>query len=709
MHIKESLVIPAPPDAVWSVGGDVGRIADWVPALEESHLEGDVRRLRLAGRSGDATERIVERDDPQRYYVYDYLSGPLPLKLYRSRFEVLDHADGSEVVWTAELEAKSADAEAGLAGVISQTYQAGLAELSRRVVGDIVPKAELLLEREISAPRAIVAALADAGVNLVFGMPGGYTGAIFAALHQHPTIRVIQVREEAIGSIAAEAVGRLTGKPVVVMGQGEWIVGNAGQGLLEALLGSSPVIAITDMSEGGSLSHHGYYQSGSGDYGSWDAKNALEAVTKRTFVARTPAQAVQMTQLAIKHAVTGTPGPVAVVLPSSALEGKVGPNTAPRLYSSKHYYSAPSSSAVSEIERVARIVGQAERPVIIAGNGVRVSGATAELAAVAERFGAYVATTAAGKGVYDETAPLGLGVMGTFGTRRANASIAMADVVLAVGTRLAPIDTADETPNLLDPTKQTLIQVDIEPLNAGWTYPAAVSLIGDAAAVLSQLATAPVAPREPWEAPTAPEPAIDEDRASSADVPFHPQAVIRILQEEWPQDGIVTNDAGENRLFMLHWFKSAGTGGYLMPAGGGGMGYALPAALGAKIAAPERPVLAVCGDGGFAVSVSALMTAAQEHVPMVVLVLNNAALGWVANGMGKRAVAAHFMNFDHAEIARSMGCDGVRVGTPDELRKALAAARTTDRPVLIDVPVNMATSFRDIVQPLSSDRWKAGE
>lgn len=583
-------------------------------------------------------------------------------------------------------------------------------EIAASTVIPVPPlKAQPLLERDISAPRAIVAALADAGVELVFGMPGGYTGSIFAALHQHPTIRVVQVREEAIGSIAAEAVGRLTGKPVVVMGQGEWIVGNAGQGLLEALLGSSPVIAITDMSEGGALSHHGYYQSGSGDYGSWDAKNALEAVTKRTFVARDPAQAVQMTQLAIKHATTGTPGPVAVVLPSAALEGKVGPNTSPRLYSSKHYFSAPASSGEPEITAVAEILQRAERPVIIAGNGVRVSGATAQLATFAEHIGAYVATSAAGKGVYDETAPLGLGVMGTFGTPRANAAVATADVVLAVGTRLGPIDTADETPNLLDPTKQTLIQVDVEPLNAGWTYPAAATLIGDAAAVLSRLTTASPARRDPWELPTTPGRQVDEERALSTDVPLHPQAVIRTLQEEWPRDGVITNDAGENRLFMLHWFKSAGTGGYLMPAGGGGMGYAVPAALGAKIAEPHRPIIAVCGDGGFAVSVSALMTAAQENVPLVVLVLNNAALGWVANGMGKRAVAAHFMDFDHAEIARSMGCEGVRVESPEELRKALVTARTTDRPLVIDVPVNMETSFRDIVQPLSSDRWKAGE
>ena len=115
--------------------------------------------------------------------------------------------------------------------------------------------------------------------------------------------------------------GGLTGQPVVVMGQGEWIAGNAGQGFLEALLGSAPVLVLTEMSDGGPLSHHGYYQSGTGDYGSWDAVSALRGVTKRVMVSHDPAQAVQHTQLAIKHALTGEPGPVAVIYHGDALKG----------------------------------------------------------------------------------------------------------------------------------------------------------------------------------------------------------------------------------------------------------------------------------------------------------------------------------------------------------------------------------------------------
>ena len=144
--------------------------------------------------------------------------------------------------------------------------------------------AEPLLEDETRVADAIVAAMADAGIEYVVGIPGGLTGPIWRALHEHPTIRPVLVREESLGSYMAEAYGRLSGRPLVVMGQGEWIVGNAGQGYLESLLGSSPMLILTEMTDGGPLSHHRSYQGGSGDFGAWDAKKALEGVTKRVMV-----------------------------------------------------------------------------------------------------------------------------------------------------------------------------------------------------------------------------------------------------------------------------------------------------------------------------------------------------------------------------------------------------------------------------------------
>jgi acetolactate synthase-1/2/3 large subunit len=574
----------------------------------------------------------------------------------------------------------------------------------------------ILEERYVSD--AIVDALAQGGVRYVLGMPGGLTGPLWKSLYRHPTIRTVQVREESIGALMAEAYGRFTGSPAVVMGQGEWIVGNAGQAYLEALLGSSPLLILTEMSDGASLSHHAPYQSGTGDYGTWDVRQALGGLTKRVMVSYSPVQAVQHTQLALKHALTGQPGPVGVVFHSSSLRGRVGPDTAPRIYDTRAYLPT-KSRAVDELEvrSAAEALCESKRPVVVAGNGVRLGRATDQLARLATHLGLPVATTASGKGVFPETDPLALGVIGGFGWATANYVVGQADLVLAVGTKLGPSDTIDENTALLDPTRQTMIQIDVEPLNCGWTFPVDHVLIGEAGFVMSRLEEAVLA--DPRFALASGGARVEEARLHHGQfaatkggpsdlAPFEPQIAIGIMEASLPEDVVITCDARENRLFMMQWYRSKARGEYLQPAAGGGMGYAVPAAMGAKLAEPGRPVLAVCGDGGFAMSIHALMTAVQEHLPIGVLIFNNGALGWVLHSMGSTAVAAEFAEFDHAQIARSLGCEGVTVASADDLRVALKDLTTITAPLVIDVPITLATSFRDIAHELLIPRQPAG-
>jgi acetolactate synthase-1/2/3 large subunit len=570
--------------------------------------------------------------------------------------------------------------------------------------------------KEIHVCQAIVSVLAEAQIDYVLGIPGGYTANLFPWFFGHPTIRVIQVREESIGAIMADAYGRLTGRPVVVMGQGEWISGNAGQGLMEALLGSSPVLVLTEMTEGGALSHHGNYQSGSGDYGNWDAVTALRGVTKRVMVSHYPAQAVQHTQLAIKHALTGQPGPVAVIYRAESLDGTVGPESVPRIYPTSAYLPARSSSVANDALRAAAdVLRSATDPVILAGNGVRVGQACESLAALARAVDCPVATTSAGKGVFPEIDDLAVGVIGSFGAPTANAVVAGADVVLAVGTKLAPIDTANENASLLDPERQTLIQIDVEPLNVSWTYPVDCPLVGEAGYVMDRLREEYLsghrAPRENGSirvASARQEFPVELVAPTSDETPLLPQRIISLIEDALPKDGIVTSDAGENRIFMLHWYRTKSLNSYLMPSGGG-MGYAVPAAMGAKLAYPKRDVVAVVGDGGFAMSIHALMTAVQEKIPISVVVFNNSSLGWVLHSTGERAIASAFAEFDHGAIARSIGCEGVRVNSISELSAALAKVSNRVVPLVIDVPTSMETSFRDVVSPLADERWKRSE
>ena len=336
-----------------------------------------------------------------------------------------------------------------------------------------------LLAAEVPVAEGIATALEDAGIELVMGIVAGHTTPLFEALLDHPRIRTIQVKQELVASLAANAYGRLRGKPAVIMGEGEFILGTGTQGLIESLLGSSPLVVLTEMYDGGRLAHHGYYHSGAAEPGSYDARSAFQAICKRVFVSLYPAQAVQHTQLAIKYAMAGEPGPVAVVYHSAAFEGTVGPRSFPRLYSARGYLSTTTTSlADDEVGQIVAELQRSERPVILAGNGVRVGQACASLEKLARAVDAPVTTTQGGKGVFPETDELAAGPMGEWGWEKANALMEEADLVLAVGTKLSPIDTVDEIPALVDPSRQVLIQVDTEPLNIGWTFPIDYAVAG---------------------------------------------------------------------------------------------------------------------------------------------------------------------------------------------------------------------------------------
>ena len=458
----------------------------------------------------------------------------------------------------------------------------------------------------------IIANLED---PIVLGMPGGHMMRVFDALSWHQDeVRTLLLREESLATVMAEALGRLTSKPAVVMGQGAWVLGDAGIGIMEAHLGSSPMVILVDATEGGSFSHHGPYQSGYGDYGAYDIISGFRAITKRVFVALDPVQAIQMTQLAVKHATAGQPGPVAVVFHSRALIDSVSNADQPRLYLDHQYHSrSPVSALHSDVQKAAALLRTSQRPVLVAGNGIRLARADVALRSFAEEHGIPVATTAAGKGIFAETHPLALGVIGSFGNPTANVAVGDADLVLAVATKLGATDTASENPALIDPRRQAIIQIDVEPLNAGWTYPVDVQLVGDAMTGLQALSEEACGLHADGEARVArfrrrlgwhPSSPI------SGEGQLRPRRVVQILAEEVPQDSVMACDAGENRLFMLHDFVVGDGGTLLQPTGGGGMGYAIPAAMAAALAG-NRSAYAVCGDGGFAMTLHGLMSAIE--------------------------------------------------------------------------------------------------
>lgn len=564
-----------------------------------------------------------------------------------------------------------------------------------------------LFDSQISAAHGIVQVLEDAGIELVFGIAGGHSGHIWAALSDFQgSIRTILVREESLGSAMAEVYGRLTRRPGVLVGQGPWVLGNGLLGTLEAHLSSSPMVLLTDFSDTPELSLHAPYQSGTGDYGGWDARLSFRGVTKQVMEAHEPAAAVHAAQLAIKHALSGQPGPVAVLYSISAFQGMVTADSQPALYPTQTYLPKRSTALDEEsLEQAAAALARAERPVIIAGNGVRIGQAYTELQELADFANIPVVTSPSGKGCFPETHSLALGVFGSFGNAGANACVAEADVVLVVGCKLTASDTIKEHATLLDPQRQTFVQIDIEPRNASWTFPAEHVLIGEAAVALRRI-----------QAALRGEPSVEGKGRSRVaqyrshhghfnapefrddSMPMVPQRVIGEMQKVLPDDAIVTCDAGENRIFMMHFYQTKQAGGFLQAAGAGSMGYAIPSALAAKLVHPERPVIAVCGDGGFSMTMNGLLTAVEHKVPIIVVIFNNHMLGWSTHIRGP--FAAQFHDFDHALMARSMQCNGVKVRAPQEFSAALREALLLEIPSVIDVEMSSVLSYKDVMSPL---------
>jgi acetolactate synthase-1/2/3 large subunit len=560
--------------------------------------------------------------------------------------------------------------------------------------------------RPLTGAQAVAEVIAGQDRPVVLGIPGGYTMRIYDALFpMQDRVETRLVRQESIATVMAEAHGRLTGRPAFVIGQGAWVLGNAGIGIMEAHLGASPVVLLIDATDGGAFSHLGPYQAGFGGYGAYDLPAAMSAITKRTFVAGDPTQALQMTQLAIKHATSGEPGPVAVIFHGRSLFDRLDPAVQPPTYLDRSYASpaAPVAPA-AQIDSAVELLRSSSRPVIVSGNGVRLAKAEDRLLAFARAVGAPVATTPAGKGTFPESDELAVGVIGSFGHDTANTVVGDADLVIAVGTKLGATDTANAHPALIDASRQKIIQLDVEPLNLSWTYPADVMVLGDAADTLTRL-------REQSKGYTS----DGTHRVAAArteygyfDRPFSSEPgklsardVVRILSEELDDEAVVTCDAGENRLFVLRDFKTKPGGTVLQPNGGGGMAYAIPSAIAAAADFQDRAAVAVCGDGGFSMSLHSLVSAVELGVDLTVVVLDNNVLGWVYNGQRGRVIASEFESFDYAAMASAIGASARSVDTLDAAREAIREAKGRRGVSVVVAKTTKEDRYQDVMSALN--------
>jgi acetolactate synthase-1/2/3 large subunit len=539
--------------------------------------------------------------------------------------------------------------------------------------------------------------LAEHGVRHVFGVPGGQTLALYdGILDRAPALTHVLMRDERSAAYAADAYARVTGRVGVcdaTVGPG---AAKLPSGLGEALGASVPVIAIVSELPARMAPHR--YRSAASQ--ALDQAALLAPVTK--WLATVPGQAAMpgLVRQAFREATTGRPGPVALLLPQDVLDSPAEP--AAQRASTGRFGAFPAFRPApdpADVTAAAAVLRRAARPFVLAGGGVMHAGAGAAVTALAERLSAAVGTTLTGKGAIAEGHPLSVGVTGTMGTTAAAAALAEADVVLLAGTKASGGATYGWS---LPRPGQDVVQLDIDPAELGRAFDVAAAMLGDARSGLSALlaelgaCTGPATEpdRSPWRARLAGltadwRAARDEERASDA-VPIAPQRVMAELEAALTPDDLLICDAslasGWGGVYVEQRIPGRQV---LCPRGQAGLGYALPAAIGAATASAAGRTVVLTGDGALGYAVGELATVTELRLPVTLVVLNNRSLGWIRwyrrITFGRGWEDDDFADVAYADVARGFGLHAARVTDPGRLGSALASALRSDRPALVDV------------------------
>jgi acetolactate synthase-1/2/3 large subunit len=525
------------------------------------------------------------------------------------------------------------------------------------------------------------------GIRHFFLVTGG-DNSLWIALRKHGITQVL-ARSEASAVYMADAYARITGLPTFVYGQYGPGAGNVAGALPEPLWSSSPVVAMpTSMRR---QHRHG------GEYQELEQIHVFAGVTKWQAEAQIPERMPHLVRAGAIRAVAGTPGPVYIGMPSEALELEVPGYEAPAPTEVRVPWQRPRPDD-DLVDAALAAIRAAERPVLLAGNGIHLSRAYDALLRVVEALGLPVATSLSGKGSIAETHPLSIGTVGRYSRNYANALVRDADLVVAVGSRLGGLVTDSYR---LFGAGVKVVHVDADPAALGINFPTEVAIHADAAAFLEELAgragDADAPPRDTWLGRVGSERAEWQSRRATLATEdgtggtMRPEAVLAAIDELAPEDTLFLADTGYAAAWAgaLIELKRAGQG-YLRADGS--LGWSFPAGLGAQLAQPDRPVVVVTGDGGFGYHVGEIETALRLKLPVIVVVLDNQTLAFevhVQELIYKEVVEEvdDFVDTDYAAVARAFGGDGIRVRTAAEFRDAFRDALRRDRLTVIDAVV----------------------
>ena len=541
----------------------------------------------------------------------------------------------------------------------------------------------------------IARVLKDLGATQVFGVTGGSIMGLFDALALED-FEIYMFRHEQGAAHAADAYGRIARRPGIVLATSGPGATNLVTGIANAYFDSAPMLAITGQVPTSVFGRDAFQET--------DIVGVTAPITKFAYQVKRPEEAGPAIRTAYRLAVEGRPGPTLIDLPRDVQLVRYEPVDEPEYLPidfAKYQPPKPNPEAVTS---AARLLLAAARPVILVGAGVYWSGATAEVIDLAERLQAPIVTTLPGKNAVPADHPLVLGPAGMHGRAEADAALANADVVLAVGTRFSDRTVGRFGPELLE---KKIIHVDIDPSEHGKNVPPAVSIVADARealqAILREMKVVPQRDRRfiEWLLWIRRRYEDAMEKLAAWMRKFAPWKVLKTLRQAVPRNTITVTGVGSHQMWSeIHWDVYV-PGTWVTSAGLGTMGFCVPAALGAKIAARDRPVLCIDGDGSFQMTMNNLALVRDYSLPIIVTVFDNRALmlvkQWQIFLYDRRIVATEYSRWpDFTKIADAYGIEAIRPASLEEIDAAVRRAVRSNEPLIVLVDID---NNEDIVLP----------
>lgn len=531
----------------------------------------------------------------------------------------------------------------------------------------------------MKASELIVKCLENEGVEYIFGLPGEENMELLDALLDSP-IRFVMTRHEQGAAFMADVYGRLTGKAGVCLSTLGPGATNLITGVADANMDRVPLVALTGQA-GRDRMHKESHQH-------LDVITLFRPVTKWNTSLPIPDIIPEAIRKAFKVAQSEKPGATHIEIPEDVV--RMETEGQPLLVQRPH----PGGAAPEQIEKAARIISEAARPVVLAGNGVIRGHASESLMRFAEKLNLPVATTFMAKGVIPDTHTLALGAIGMQMHDYVNVAFAEADVVIAIG-----YDVVEYAPRSWNPKRDKIIvHVDMAPTEVDAAYIVEVGVVGDIASSLDALADQ-ATPHSTAHGAHFRQMLHDELAQGRQDssFPLKPQRILADLRSALADDDIVISDVGAHKAWLARLFPCLQPNTCIISNGFASMGMAVPGAVAAKLVYPNRRVVAVTGDGGFLMNSQELETAVREKTPFVVLVFNDRSYGlirWKQMQHFGRPAFVDFNNPDLVKYAESFGANGYRIESADELAPALHAALKSNKLTIIDCPVDAAENLR---------------